>query len=333
VAVEENIAEETPALDDDASSYRVLYRLLQQQQANEQRLQNDKQSIRKMYAVMDNDAEKKAVHNKIEEYEVELIQMQVRIRRTMERIQAAEQSLLEQGIVPEMGVASPVPPPAPVAQKPFTAVYKPLATVPALSFLPPPEEEPEPVYAFQTHTTPVVYFNPPPIEGLVYRIQTGTFSRQLPEKELKGLSPVFVQPEKNLFIHYVGQFSTFDEVQKALPVVKRQGFRDAVIIALLNGKRITVKAAREHELKHKTASAGNKQPLPAANYTVVLGEYPDGLPPALRRAVAEVTGKDIIKTTSNGKSLYSIGPFSSAADAEKIQSALQTKGFTTTIAN
>jgi cell division protein FtsN len=64
---------------------------------------------------------------------------------------------------------------------------------------------------------------------------------------------------------------------------------------------------------------------------VLLGEYPDKLPQALRQAVQQHTKKDIIKNSSKGQTMYIVGPFAAFADAEKLQAQLKTKGFEVTI--
>jgi hypothetical protein len=329
------------------SRYRTLHRTLQQQQVNETLVQNDLAYIRKMYALIDDEEERTAVQAKINDYENGLLQMQEGIRKTMEQIREVEKNLLEQGIVPEPAPGASAQ--AAAAAGPAHATLHPLYFRPAIKFpvnniLPPPpaaQEEDGEKYIFKIGKTVHTFFNPPVTAGLIYRIQTGTFSRRLPERELKGCSPVFVQQEKKLFIYSVGQFATYREAGNALLQVKKQGFRDAIIIALIDGKKTAVKAAREYEATHrpspKTMAAPVREKGNAAAdtgrpaYNVVLGGYSDKLPAALRQAVQQHTDKDIVKSRSQGHTVYTVGPFAALADAEKLQAQLKTGGFEVTI--
>lgn len=350
--------EEAPG-DNPNDQYQALHRMLHQQQVNEALVQDDLTYIRKMYALVEDGEERETIQTKINDYENELLQMQVSIRQTMERIRKIEAGLLEQGLVPEYTPAVPAPAssltkPAPIMPRPL--FFKAATVFPAKNIL--PQQQPQPTeeeekYIFKIEKTPHIFANPPVTAGLIYRIQIGSLSRKLLQKELKGLSPVFIQQEKKLFIHYVGQFTTYKEVNNALPIVKKQGFRDAFIIALIDGKKSSVKIAREYEEKHKpqpqlpsqsppqpqqpaaTEPAKKKETAPVSEnravYNVVLGEYPGKLPQELQKAVQQHTNKDIIKNSSKEKTIYIVGPFAAFADAEKLQAQLKTNGFEVTI--
>jgi cell division protein FtsN len=293
--------------------------------------------------------------------------MQASIRQTMERIRKIETSLLEQGITPEFTPVVSAPASTttkPVKATPYPLYFRPTTAFPAKHILPPPKpEQPEmdEKYIFKVGKTSQVFLNPPVTAGLIYRIQIGSFSRKLPQKDLKGLSPVFIQQDKKLFIHSAGQFTTYKEAEKVLPLVKKQGFRDAMIVALIDGKKTPKKTALEYEAKQKakpqlqtqlqpetqvfpvsppppqtvTAPAKEKESAPAnadkAVYNVVLGEFPDKLPQALRQAVQQHTHKDIIKSSAKGNAVYSVGPFTTLVDAEKLQAQLKANGFEVTI--
>ncbi|MDR3350868.1 MAG: hypothetical protein LBN98_04395 [Prevotellaceae bacterium] len=341
--------------------YQALHRILHQQQVNESLVQDDLTSIRTMYALVDDPAERETIQTKINDYENELLQMQASIRQTMERIRKIEAGLLEQGITPEFVPAVSAPASTltgPAQSMPRLLYFKPATVFPAKHILPSPKQtEEDGKYIFKIEQTSHVFTNPPVTAGLVYRIQIGSFSRKLPQKELKGLSPVFIQQGKKLFIHYAGQFNTYEEADNALPRVKKQGFYDALIIALIDGKKTPIKIAREYEETHKvqspppvqvqsqlppqpqpptvTAPAKNNEAASAsagkAVYNVLLGEYPEKLPQELRQAIQQHTNKDIIRKSSKEKTMYIVGPFSAFTDAEKLQAQLKTKGFEVTI--
>jgi hypothetical protein len=339
--------------------YQALYRILLQQQLNETLVQEDLTYIRKMYVLVEDHEEREAIQTKISDYENELLQMQSSIRQTMERIRKIETSLLEQGITPEFTpvVSAPASTTKPVKAIPGPLYFKPTTAFPAKHILPPKPEQPEveEKYIFKIGKTSQIFLNPPETAGLIYRIQIGSFSRKLPQKELKGLSPVFIQQGKTLFTHYAGQFTTHKEAEQTLPRIKKQGFRDAIIVALIDGKKTPMKTALEYEAKHKekpqpqpampspppsttqpeTVAAPAKEKEAASTnktvYHVVLGEFPEKLPQALLKAVQQHTNKDIIKSSAKGNAVYIVGPFATLADAEKLQAQLKSSGFEVTI--
>ncbi|MDR3133771.1 MAG: hypothetical protein LBU42_07085 [Prevotellaceae bacterium] len=342
-----------------SGQYQSLHRILQQQQVNEALVQEDLTYIRKMYALVEDRGERETIQAKINDYENELLQMQASIRQTMERIRKVEADLLEQGITPEF--APSVPASAPATGKPAAArplYFRPSSPFPARHILLPQQParmEEDERYVFHIGKTSHVFIDLPAPAGLVYRVQIGSYSRKLPQKELNGLSPVFIQQGTKLFTHYAGQFATYKEASDILPRVKKQGFHDAMIIAMINGKKTPMKTAREYEEKHKpqaplppaprvappppvqtspamaTAPAKEKESVPASAgkgmYHVVLGEYPDRLPPALIQAVKQHTKKDIIRSSSKGQAIYTVGPFAASVDAEKLQGQLKNMGF------
>ncbi len=331
---EEEVVDMTAPLETSESTYQALHKVLLQQSLTEQLVQDDLKAIRRMYALVDDEQERAAILEKIKEYEEGLIQMQERIRQTTERIHQTEQSLLEQGIVPELQPVAVEAICAPMLLTPFLPRYTPSVPFPTITILPVAPEEPaeEADLTFRVTDRPAVYNDPAAVEGLIYRIQIGSFSRRLPADELNGLSPVFIQAERNLFVHYVGQFTTYAEVAKVLPEVKKRGFRGAVVVGMLHGKKVAVKVARDYELKRKRTPP---KPAPAtaakASYNVVLGEYPGGLPAPMRQAVQQHTNKDIIKTSRKGRQVFIVGPFTSEAEAKSLQAQLRAKGFTVTI--
>lgn len=357
----ETLNEEKLSDENSNDQYQALHRVLLQQQLNEKLVQEDLMYIRKMYTLVDDQEEHEAIQTKISDYENELLQMQASIRQTMERIRKIETSLLEQGITPEFTPVVSTPASTttkPVKATPYPLYFRPTTAFPAKHILPPPKpEQPEEEgkYIFKIGNTSQVFLNPPITAGLIYRIQIGSFSRKLPQKELKGLSPVFVQQGKKLFIYSAGQFTAYKEAEKALPRIRKQGFRDAIIVALIDGKKTLMKTALEYEAKQKakippqiqpevqvppvsppqpktvTAPAKEKESASANTgktvYNVVLGEFPDKLPQALQQAVQQNTNKDIIKSPAKGNTIYSVGPFATLADAEKLQAQLKASGF------
>ncbi len=83
--------------------------------------------------------------------------------------------------------------------------------------------------------------------GIVYQIQIFSINRKATIRELKGLSPVFEHVSGSRHSHAVGLFRTYNDVLSQLNTVRRAGFKEAFIIAFLDGKPITVSSARAME--------------------------------------------------------------------------------------
>ena len=153
-------------------------------------------------------------------------------------------------------------------------------------------------------------------EGLVYQIQMFATNRKATVKNLKGLSPVFERVKGGgTYVYSVGVFRTYKDVLEKLNKVKRCGFRSAFITAFIDGKQVSVKAARiaEKNIRHL--------------YSIRI--YPaDGnaLSDKEMALVKVISSADLVKSTSNGAVSYLLGPFSNREEADKIFSLMKTGG-------
>jgi hypothetical protein len=87
------------------------------------------------------------------------------------------------------------------------------------------------------------------LPGLIYRIQLGVFSNPKPNDAFGGITPIsFVNPSgTSILKYYTGVFYSIGSVTRALEAVRSKGFKDAFIVAFLDGKLITTEKAREIE--------------------------------------------------------------------------------------
>ena len=148
--------------------------------------------------------------------------------------------------------------------------------------------------------------------GLVYQIQIFAAKKKAALKSLKGLSPVYEVAGSNGHIVYrVGLFRTYSDVLSHLNTVKKVGFRNAFIVAFLDGKSLTVAKAREKE-KEKPAV----QDLYEVRIVPSGGELDPNVAAGIRQQAA---GKDIAKTAgSDGSTVYVVGPFADKAKADDL---------------
>jgi cell division septation protein DedD len=86
--------------------------------------------------------------------------------------------------------------------------------------------------------------NPPLPEGLVYKVQIGAFRNSIPQNLFKGIQPVTGERTATGLTRYTaGLFKEFNGAKSAQDKIHALGFRDAFIVAFLNGKRIPLPQA------------------------------------------------------------------------------------------
>ncbi|MES2284228.1 MAG: hypothetical protein V4547_00985 [Bacteroidota bacterium] len=91
--------------------------------------------------------------------------------------------------------------------------------------------------------------NPIPInkklpEGLIFKVQIGAFRKPIPQDLFQGMSPITGETTAKGFIRYtVGVFEKFTTADKVKNKIIGMGYKDAFIVAFLNGKRIPINEA------------------------------------------------------------------------------------------
>lgn len=81
-------------------------------------------------------------------------------------------------------------------------------------------------------------------QGLFYTVQLGVFSKMIPEKYWRNISPMFsLTIEDGSNRYFSGIYHSVAEAQVKLDEAKEKGIKDAFITAYYNGKRITVAEA------------------------------------------------------------------------------------------
>ena len=81
-------------------------------------------------------------------------------------------------------------------------------------------------------------------EGLSFRVQIGAFRNQLPNNTFKGLSPLNGETTRSGYYRYTaGDFEKIEAANAVKNDLRKLGYKDAFVVAYLNGKRISASEA------------------------------------------------------------------------------------------
>ncbi|HQV99314.1 MAG TPA: hypothetical protein PLZ91_03230 [Bacteroidia bacterium] len=81
--------------------------------------------------------------------------------------------------------------------------------------------------------------NPPIPDGLVFKVQIGAFRKEIPAEKFEGVQPITAETTRPSWVRYcVGLFQTFEPAVVVKKEMQQRGFKDAFVVAYLNGKRI-----------------------------------------------------------------------------------------------
>ncbi len=87
--------------------------------------------------------------------------------------------------------------------------------------------------------------------GLVYKIQLGAYSNEIPENTFGGLTPVSKENLASGTKYYVGVFTSVKEAREALEKVKDYGYPDAFLVSFFDSRKISIQEAREIEFAER----------------------------------------------------------------------------------
>lgn len=86
---------------------------------------------------------------------------------------------------------------------------------------------------------------------LVYKIQVASTAKKLPQdhfkKEYKIWEPVFEESDNGKFKYVVGEFDNINSALDHKEELIKKGIKDPFVLVWLNGKRVTIKEAKEAE--------------------------------------------------------------------------------------
>ena len=94
----------------------------------------------------------------------------------------------------------------------------------------------------------------PKPSGIIYKIQLGAYSRGIPNNMKSVFSKISVirkvenyTDDKGVVVYTTGNLTSYDDAVLMQNQIRREGIKDPIIAAYLNGKRITLEQAKEIE--------------------------------------------------------------------------------------
>ncbi len=115
---------------------------------------------------------------------------------------------------------------APAADRSFTIPKRLVADI--FELRPENERKPQPILMNEAQP-----------EGIIYKVQVGAFRNPIPNEVFSDMTPVMGEDAGNGLTRYTaGLFTNFDQAFLAKDMVRERGYRDAFVVAYLNGQRI-----------------------------------------------------------------------------------------------
>jgi cell division protein FtsN len=175
-------------------------------------------------------------------------------------------------VVPEVEAESPTVGPVP---SPVAVVTAPSPLRPSTSFAVGPDVAP------RQAAIPMDVAMP---KGLVYMVQVGAFRNELPAEVFQDITPVSGIHVGNGLVRYsAGRFEDRQEAVKAQDQIRARGYKDAFVVAYMDGQRITLKQAEDAQGTGAVATVSPATPVAKSAVTItrnngggtaVLADYP-----------------------------------------------------------
>ncbi|MEO7080538.1 MAG: SPOR domain-containing protein, partial [Flavobacteriales bacterium] len=107
------------------------------------------------------------------------------------------------------------------------------------------------VFRFEEYATPreeAIPIDAPMPVGVVYKVQVGAFRNELPLEAFSDMTPVAGEHASNGLVRYTaGMFTSAESASEAGKKVRDRGYRDAFVVAYIDGKRVPLREAMQAE--------------------------------------------------------------------------------------
>jgi hypothetical protein len=148
--------------------------------------------------------------------------------------------------------------------------------------------------------------------GIVYQVQLFSGGRKASVGELKGLTPIYEhRTPGGMYTYRAGLFHSYQDVLSAAEQIRRRAFRDAYIVAFIDGKEVSVVSARTEE-----ARRNNEMVLYEVRIMPESGELDQEI---IEGVIRLAMGKDIARIEAeDGTQVFIVGPFDNKTNAEEL---------------
>ena len=194
--------------------------------------------------------------------------------------------------------------------------------------------------------------NPKLPDGLIYKVQVGAFRNPIPQDLFKGFAPISAEKVRDDITRYrVGYFTSYNVANTAKNQVRDLGYRDAFVVALNNGNRVTLSEARNMESSTNVAApapiiqpnknneviaptanlstSSDQDIAPATSANTIKGVFFSVQVGAFSKPLAndnELNVSPLVLNRYNGLYKYSTGIFNSIEDAGRKKASLIEQG-------
>ena len=194
--------------------------------------------------------------------------------------------------------------------------------------------------------------NPKLPDGLIYKVQVGAFRNPIPQDLFKGFAPISAEKVRDDITRYrVGYFTSYNVANTAKNQVRGLGYRDAFVVALNNGNRVTLSEARNMESSTNVAApapiiqpnknneviaptanlstSSDQDIAPATSVNTIKGVFFSVQVGAFSKPLAndnELNVSPLVLNRYNGLYKYSTGIFNSIEDAGRKKASLIEQG-------
>lgn len=191
--------------------------------------------------------------------------------------------------------------------------------------------------AGSTEKIPVNAAVPP---GLIYRIQVAVFRNPVARAYFKGITPIygFRLAGNNYTNYYAGLFRRISDARKALTSIKQKGFKDAFIVALSEGKAVSLERAallekewgkKPFTVKQEVAMTPADTIPPELCFRIEVVRSLKPLKQEVLDGMTKIAGTSGVDTekTGDGSTIYLVGKFITYDSALTYADLLLRNGF------
>jgi hypothetical protein len=145
-------------------------------------------------------------------------------------------------------------------------------------------------------------------DGLIFKVQIGAFAKPIPQDLFAGMSPITGETTPQGYIRYTaGLFVNYANADKIKNEIKGLGYKDAFVVAFLNGKRISVNEARQRLSGNSTVAASTENNNSVNAINPPAGVQTDNAKPGEINVPAISNGKEDVTTLAKAESVTTVG--------------------------